>query len=259
MLSHNSCKTEFLLIGLKPQLAKIQQCYASIDTTQSARNLCFIFDEHLSFSDQVSALSKSCYHHIRALRCIRPYLDVHTAETIATSIVHSRLDYCNSLYYGLPTYQINHLQHIENALAWTVVQAPHHSYSEIFSLALSSWMNWIREFSLLMVTTCTFHLTSLTDQTIFITQSHSPLLPTCFTLFLKPASYITQNSSTELFILLLATFIWTCQFNLLHTAITFHHFCTVSLWAQNLPFQKILSSTLVSSCLFLSVGLISWL
>ena len=39
-----------------------------------------IFDEHLSFSDQISALSKSCHHHIRALRCIRPYLDLHTAK-----------------------------------------------------------------------------------------------------------------------------------------------------------------------------------
>ena len=37
--------------------------------------------------------------------------------------------------------------------------------------------------------------------------------------------------------------------NLLHSAITFHHFFTVSLWAQNLPFQKILSSTLVCFCL----------
>ena len=72
----------------------------------------------------------------------------------------------------------------------------------------------------------------------------SPLLPTCYTSFLEPASYITQNSSSELFIPLSATFIWTCRFNLLHTAITFHHFFTVSLWAQNLPVQKILSSTL---------------
>jgi len=31
------------------------------NTTQSARNLGFIFDEHLSFCDQISALSKSCY------------------------------------------------------------------------------------------------------------------------------------------------------------------------------------------------------
>ena len=91
LLSLNSSKTEFLLIGLKRQLSKIHNSSTSIDTTQSARNLGFIFD--LSFSDQISALSKSCYHHIRALRCIRPYLDLHTAKKIATSIVHSKLDY----------------------------------------------------------------------------------------------------------------------------------------------------------------------
>jgi len=113
LLSHNSSKTEFLLIGLKRQLTKIHYPLTSIDTTQSAHNLGFIFDEHLAFSNQISALSKSCYHHIRALRYIRPYLNLHTAKTIATSIVHSKLDYYNSLYYGLPKYQINCLQHIQ--------------------------------------------------------------------------------------------------------------------------------------------------
>ena len=39
-----------------------------------------------------------CYYQ---LRCIRPYLDSTTASTIATSIVHSKLDYCNSRYYNL--------------------------------------------------------------------------------------------------------------------------------------------------------------
>jgi len=124
LLSLNSSKTEFVLIGLKRQLAEIHNPSISIDTTQSARNLGSIFDEHLSFSNQISALSKSCYHHIHALRCIRPYLNLHTAKTIATSIGHSKLDYFNSLYYGLPKYQINHLQHIQNALARIVVQAP---------------------------------------------------------------------------------------------------------------------------------------
>jgi len=42
--------------------------------------------------------------------------------------------------------------------------------------------------------------------------SHSSILPTCFTASLKPASYITQNSSSKLFIPLSATFIWTCRF-----------------------------------------------
>ena len=42
LLVLNSSKTEFLLIGLKQQLFKIQEC--SLTTTHSARNLGFIFD-----------------------------------------------------------------------------------------------------------------------------------------------------------------------------------------------------------------------
>jgi len=102
-------------------------------------------------------------------------------------------------------------------------------------------------FSLLTVTTHALHCHS--HQTIIITQSHSSILPTCFTSSLEPASYITQNSSSKLFIPFTATFIWTCRFNLLHSAITFYHFFTVSVWVQNLLFQKILSSTLVCLCL----------
>jgi len=57
LLTLNSCKTEFHLIGLQQQLAKIHNC--SLCTTDSARNLAFIFDSHLTFSDQISSLSLS--------------------------------------------------------------------------------------------------------------------------------------------------------------------------------------------------------
>jgi len=122
LLTLNTSKTEFLLIELKQQLAKIQN--STLNTTQSARNLGFIFNEHLTFSDQISALSKSCYSHIRELRCIRPYLDFKTANTISTFIVHSKLDYCNSLYYNLPNSQLNRHQQIQNCLARAVFKAP---------------------------------------------------------------------------------------------------------------------------------------
>jgi len=52
LLTLNSSKTEFLLIGLKQQLSKIQDC--SLTTTHSAHNLGFIFDEHLTFLDQIT-------------------------------------------------------------------------------------------------------------------------------------------------------------------------------------------------------------
>jgi len=82
LLSLNSSKTEFLLIGLKRQFSKIHNSSTPIDTTQSARNFGFIFDEHLSFSDQISALSESCYHNICALRCFRPYIDLYTTKKL---------------------------------------------------------------------------------------------------------------------------------------------------------------------------------
>ena len=46
LLTLNFSKTEFLLIGLKNQLAKTHN--SSLDTSHSARNLGFIFDEHLT-------------------------------------------------------------------------------------------------------------------------------------------------------------------------------------------------------------------
>ena len=72
-------------------------------TSHSAQNLGFIFNEHLTFSDQISSVSKSRYCHIRQLRCIRPYLNSITASAIATSTVHSKLDYCNSLITTCPS------------------------------------------------------------------------------------------------------------------------------------------------------------
>jgi len=73
------------LIGLKQQLSKTLLVY-HYSPLFSQPWLYINFDEHLTFFDQISALSKSCYYDIRKLRCIRPYLDFKTATTIATSI-----------------------------------------------------------------------------------------------------------------------------------------------------------------------------
>ena len=152
-------KTEFLLIGLSKQLAKINN--SSLTTTHSARNLGFMFDEHLTFSDQISSVSKSCYYHIRQLRCIRPYLDTKTASTIATSIVHSKLDYCNSLYHNLPKCQITRLQQIQNSLARAVVKAPKFTHTTPILRSL----HWLK-----ITERIEYKLLSLTNKVLTTTQ-----------------------------------------------------------------------------------------
>jgi hypothetical protein len=126
MLALNPSKTEFLLIGSPQQLSKIPDTTLTLtpDTilspAKSARNLGFIFDPHLSYHDHISTITKSCFIHIRDLRRIRPCLDYTTAANIATSLVQSKLDYCNALYIGLPKAELNRLQNIQNALARAV-------------------------------------------------------------------------------------------------------------------------------------------
>jgi hypothetical protein len=126
LLVLNPTKTEFLLIGTPHQLSKLDShsltltSELSLTPVPSARNLGFIVDSNLSYHHQISALSKACFYHIRDLRRIRPHLDLETASTIATALVHSKLDYCNSLYLGLPKTELGRLQHIQNALGRVV-------------------------------------------------------------------------------------------------------------------------------------------
>jgi exonuclease III len=142
MLSLNHSKTEFLLIGLPKQLSKISDPVihmpsdVSISPVSSARNLGVIFDSTLSMSEHISAISKSCFFHIRDLRRIRNTLDLHTTKTIATSLIHSRLDYCNSLFLNLPSTQLNRLQLLLNSTARITTKTPkfHHISPTLKSL-----------------------------------------------------------------------------------------------------------------------------
>jgi len=117
-----SPKTEFLLIGLSKQLAKINNSLLTpLETSASYR------DKHLTFLTRLH-LSPNLYYYIRQLHCSRPYLDTKTASPSPLPFVHSKLDYCNTLYHNQPKYQITRLQQIQNCLARAVVRAPKSSH-----------------------------------------------------------------------------------------------------------------------------------
>src|SRR6218665_1948729 len=133
----NPSKTKFIIIGLPAQIKKIPDSSIRLSNNYSfttfisdapVYNLCVTFDPHLSLSNHISNLSRSCFMHIRDLRRIRPMLDFKTASTIATSIVHSKLDYCNSLFLNFDSTQIQRLQLIQNSLARAVTRTPRHHH-----------------------------------------------------------------------------------------------------------------------------------
>ena len=83
------------------------------------KNLGVIFDSDNSFDNHVAKVCRACYYHLRDLRQIRKFVGVETAILLANAMVSSRLDYCNSLLYGVSKSNIAKLQSLECSL-------PHH-------------------------------------------------------------------------------------------------------------------------------------
>jgi len=100
-LSFNPSRTEFIIFGLPQQLCELNNPIIHLPynviflPVDSAHNLGVIFDNILSFVQHISAVSKSCLHNIRDVRRFRNTSDQTTACTIATSLIHSKIDYCN--------------------------------------------------------------------------------------------------------------------------------------------------------------------
>src|SRR3989441_10966724 len=119
-LSVNPSKTDILLIGTPQQRSKLTSSTltfqgTSLSTVSSCRNLGVILDNDLSFKRHISFVCSSSFYHIRQLRQIRSSLDRNSAIGLANSLVSSKLDYCNSLFYGLPDTSLHRLQLVQNA------------------------------------------------------------------------------------------------------------------------------------------------
>jgi len=112
----------------------------TITPAQSARNLGVILDSTLSISFHISSVSKSCFLSIHDLRGIRNTLDFSTVRTIATSLIHSKLDYCSSLFLNLSESQLSHLQLILNCSARAVSKT--HKFAHISPVLKS--LHWLK-------------------------------------------------------------------------------------------------------------------
>ena len=59
-------------------------------------------------------------YHLRNIAKVRRYTNVTTAELLVRAFINSKLDFCNSLLQGLPKYEINKLQSVQNAAACVI-------------------------------------------------------------------------------------------------------------------------------------------
>ncbi|XP_062605752.1 uncharacterized protein LOC134267560, partial [Saccostrea cucullata] len=77
---------------------------------------------------QISAVSKSCFYHLRNISRIRPFITEDACKTLVVALVASRLDYGNALLYGITETNISRLQRVQNTAARIATRTRKHDH-----------------------------------------------------------------------------------------------------------------------------------
>jgi hypothetical protein len=123
-LKLNANKTEFIWIASRSMLKQIATNIpptiinnSSIHPSTVARNLGVYFDDQLNMRQHIVNITRQSYFQLRQLRVVSRSLTKEALKMLLHAFVFSRLDYCNSLFYGLPDTSISKLQSVQNAAA----------------------------------------------------------------------------------------------------------------------------------------------
>ena len=140
----NEEKTEFFLTGTKQQLAKVDIGHIKVGKVNIAphspvKNLGVWFDSNLSIVDHITKIYSAAFYYLYNIRRIRKYLTKEYKKTLIHAFIFSRLDYCNSLLFGVPDCHLHKLQRVQNAIAHLIFEESR--FCHIISLLKS--LHWL--------------------------------------------------------------------------------------------------------------------
>ena len=134
-LKLNPTKSKVMFVGSSRLLAKYNlPSVVTLDGTtlpisSKLKILGVTLASNLNFAHFIFQIIQSSNFHIYAIKQVRKFLPLSTANALFISLVLSRLDYCNSLICGQPNYLLCKLQALQNHAAKTVLQADYFSSS----------------------------------------------------------------------------------------------------------------------------------
>jgi len=125
-LKLNEDKTEVVLFNPKKiddiDVTTLKIGNDTVKIAKTAKNLGIFFDDCLDMNHHINVLCKGLFLELRRLGQLSKFLNQKSLKTLVSSFIFSRLDYCNSLFFGLPSYQTNKLQRIQNQAARLVLK-----------------------------------------------------------------------------------------------------------------------------------------
>ena len=121
-LQLNPNKTEVLILSPRDKQPSITSLNLFRDSgpsavTPSARNLGVYFDSRLKFDEHIDRVVRSCKATLINLWRVGGKLSRKLRTTLVSSLVHSKMDFCNSLLAGITKRNLDRLQKVQNASA----------------------------------------------------------------------------------------------------------------------------------------------
>ena len=111
-LCMNTSKTEIIVFGSGVQLHKVSFDQLSVAGDEVLRTSCIKYlgvhmDGELKLHKHITEKCKIASYNLYSIRCIRESLMVDACKQVVQSLVISHLDYCNSIFMGMPEKEIN--------------------------------------------------------------------------------------------------------------------------------------------------------
>jgi hypothetical protein len=133
-LKLNQAKTEFFVASSPHHYSSLHHLTLNlgghdIPASPYIRNLGVIFDHSITMAKHITNLSRSINWQLRNLNRIRKHLDTETSHNIVRTLILSRLDYCNSLMYGIDKKHLNRLQVLQNKAARLILKQPSRTHA----------------------------------------------------------------------------------------------------------------------------------
>ncbi len=106
------------MIGTKQQLAKANINHIFVGESEivpvdKTKNLGVWLDSSLKMDTQITKTCCACFYQLYNIPAIRKHLSVKDTQTLVHALITSRLDYCNSLLYGIAQYQLDKYQRVQ--------------------------------------------------------------------------------------------------------------------------------------------------
>ena len=105
--------------------------HSNIPFSNAARILGVIFDSLLALKEQMNKLCQLAYLEIRRIGSVRQSLSFEATQTVVSSLVLSRIDYCNAVLAGTPQGLLDKIQRVINCSPRHIFKEPESAHSTL--------------------------------------------------------------------------------------------------------------------------------